>query len=183
MASLQDQLLKAGLVDKNTAKKVSKEKQKANKAARKSGGKLSAANSSEVNAIKAQNAERDRELNRKKQEAAEAKAIAAQIRQLIELNKADRSAGEIGYNFVYEKKVKTIYVTEDIQTQIALGRLIIVSTESTNQSPFELVPKAVASKIAERDASRIIENTADQKYDDQEEDDYADYKVPDDLMW
>ncbi len=182
MASLQDQLLKAGLVDKNTAKKVSKEKHKASKEARKSSGKSSGNTQTAANAMKAKNAERDRELNRQKQEAAQIKAIAAQIRQLIDLNKMDRSAGDLGYNFVYEKKVKTIYVTEEIQVQISNGRLVIVSTNSSEKSPFEIVPRAVAEKIAERDPARIIQNTAEANNVD-EEDEYASYKVPDDLMW
>ena len=47
---------------------------------------------------------------------------------------------------------------------------------------FELVPKVVATKITERDAARVVVNEqADSN--PKEDDPYADYEIPDDLMW
>jgi uncharacterized protein YaiL (DUF2058 family) len=47
---------------------------------------------------------------------------------------------------------------------------------------YDIVPRAVATKIAERDESAIIVAN-DQSAEDEADDEYADYKVPDDLMW
>jgi len=183
MASLQDQLLKAGLVDKNTAKKVSKAKHKANKASKKSKAESSQSQEQSTNAMKALHAERDRELNRKKQEAAEAKAIQAQIRQLIEMNKIDTSDGEIAYNFAVENKVKTLYVTEQVQSSLGNGQLAIVRFVKGNQSRFDIVAKGIADKIAQRNPEIVVYQSTNQEEDASEDDPYADFKVPDDLMW
>ena len=66
MASLQDQLLKAGLVDKHKAKLASKEKQKQANLARKSGGKTVDAAKATARQRHAEKVEKDRKLNQKK---------------------------------------------------------------------------------------------------------------------
>ncbi len=183
MTSLQDQLLKAGLVDKNTAKKVSKEKHKANKASKKSKAESRESRQQSTNAMKALHAERDRDLNRMKQEAAELKAIQAQIRQLIELNKVDISDGEVAYNFAVENKVKTLYVPERVRSSLGSGRLAIVKFEKGDQSRFEIVANGIANKIAQRNPETVVYQSSATEDDANEDDPYADFKVPDDLMW
>ena len=49
-------------------------------------------------------------------------------------------------------------------------------------SHYELVPKAVAEKIQQRDDKRIILFDSNDAGVD-ENDPYADYTVPDDLIW
>jgi len=68
--ALQDQLLKAGLVDKKKTDKVQKAKRKKQKMARK--GQAAEVNEAALNAQreKARQTEHDRELNRQRQEAA-----------------------------------------------------------------------------------------------------------------
>ena len=113
MASLQDQLLKAGLIDKNKAQKAKKDRQKQANLVRKSGARTD----NEVRVLAqqehAKKLARDRDLNLEKQQESNQKAVAAQVKQLIELNKLDRDQGEIAYNFVYRNKVKNIGVTEE----------------------------------------------------------------------
>ena len=142
MASLQDQLLKAGLVDKQKANLANKQKQ-AN-LVRKSGAKTDNSIKKAAQEQQRQRVERDRELNRKKQEESQHKAIAAQIRQLIEVNKLDRDQADVAYSFVYENKVKNIYVTEDQKTHLTQGRLAIVTLTSIKGRLFEIVPMQVA---------------------------------------
>jgi len=182
MASLQDQLLKAGLVDKNRANKAKKEKQKKVKAARGSG----AAISNEVSALAqqelAKKVERDRELNLLRQKQSSLKAITAQIVQLVEMNRLDTSDGEIAYSFVFDNKVKKMYLGEELKNQLLAGRLAIVTIMKNKQRKFELVPAPVAEKIAQRDDSCVVQ--LNEKVETEGEDDpYADYKIPDDLMW
>ncbi|MDH3380555.1 MAG: DUF2058 domain-containing protein, partial [Gammaproteobacteria bacterium] len=144
MASLQDQLLKAGLVDKHKAKLASKEKQKQANLARKSGGKTVNAAKAAAQQRHAERVEQDRALNRKKQDIARQKAIAAQVKQLIEVNKLDRNQGEISYSFEYENKIKSILVTEDQKNHLTSGYLAVVVTNSTAGSQFEIVAAQVA---------------------------------------
>ena len=188
MSSLQEQLLKAGLVDENKLKQAAKEKQKHSKHTRKTAGKSAAAkpDAKKIAAEKrhAQQVARDRALNDKRKQALEQKEIAAQVRQLIDSNKIDRSKGEIPYSFVYRKKIKKLYIGETEKNGLASGRLAIVTTVINHEGRrFELVPMEVARKIAERDPETVIELNQQDSSASAEDDPYADYKIPDDLTW
>lgn len=177
--SFQDQLLKAGLVDDKKLKKVKKENYKKNK---QNSGKDSAIdNEAKRLAQKAitEKAERDRQLNRKIKEETEQKAIQAQIRQLIEMNRIAKVDGDSSYNFVDNNVVKTLHVSAEIHRQISNGRLAIVRLDEGH----ELVPAQVAERIEMRDPSVVILRNDKQKSESLDDDPYADYQVPDDLMW
>ena len=77
------------------------------------------------------------------------------------------------------KKIKSIYVTEEQQKQLARDQIVIVSLEG---GLFELVPKKAAEKIAQRDPTSVIENKVTESTV-QADDPYADYQIPDDLVW
>jgi uncharacterized protein YaiL (DUF2058 family) len=183
MASLQEQLLKAGLVDKSRANKAKKEKLKQSKVTRHAGAKTVNKEKTAAQREQAKRVERDRELNQQRQKQAEQKAILAQIKQLIELNKIDRGSGEIAYSFVYKNKVKKIFVTADIKQQLSQGRLAIVRLILKSERLFEIVPTGVAEKIAQRDKNAVIHLNALDARTESEDDPYADYQVPDDLTW
>lgn len=175
--SLQNQLLKMGLVDEKKVKQAKKDK---HKQAKQQGKKAVVVDEAKrlAQQVAAQKAERDRELNRQRKEEAERKALAAQVHQLIEANRLPKGEGDIAYNFNDEGKVKRLYVTEQMQRQLGLGRLAIVKLDEQ----YELVPTAVAEKIRQRDESCVILcNEPEQNSD--EDDPYADYQIPDDLMW
>jgi uncharacterized protein YaiL (DUF2058 family) len=188
MSSLQEQLLKAGLVDENKLKQATREKHKTGRQQRKNKGKSSRnkapAAQTEAQIRQQKRIERDRELNEKRGRALEQKAIAAQVKQLIENNKIDRSKGEIPYSFVYRSKVKKMYIGETEKNLLAAGKLAIVTLVINHEGRrFELVPTDVAQKIAERDAEAVIELGAGDDSAGDEDDPYADYKIPDDLTW
>jgi uncharacterized protein YaiL (DUF2058 family) len=174
--SLHDQLLKAGLVDK---KKVQASKKQKHKQRTQSKG-ITEAEQAKLDAQKAreEKAAKDRELNRQRQQEAERKAIIAQIRQLIEINRVTERDGETAYNFTDEKKIKRIYITDALVDQLSRGNLAIVTLDEQ----YELVPRQVAEKISQRDESVIIQLVENTSQED-EDDPYADYKIPDDLMW
>ena len=182
MASLQDQLLKAGLVDKNKANKAKKEKQKKSRAARGSGTTIT--NETAIAAKREQHkkVERDRQLNLQKQKESTQKAVAAQIIQLVEMNRLDSDDDEIAYSFVYGNRVKKINLSEELKNQLLAGRLAIVTILKNGQRKFVIVAAAVAEKIAQRDESCLVQ--LNEKVENEGDDDaYAEYKVPDDLMW
>ncbi|MCK4706234.1 MAG: DUF2058 family protein, partial [Gammaproteobacteria bacterium] len=67
-------------------------------------------------------ANRDRELNKRKQEQARQKALSAEIDQLIKTNRIERDQScEIAYNFEHQKKIKRIYLNEEVQKQVVSG--------------------------------------------------------------
>ncbi len=177
--SLQEQLLKSGLVSAAQAKSVKSDKRKQAQQQRKNGVEIVDEAKELAQKAQAEKIERDRELNQLRQQQEEQKQLAAQIKQIIELNRMPRDAEGLAYNFTDDNKVKRLYVSEAMRDQIAEGRLAIVKL-GTN---YEVVSAEVARKIQQRDASSVIvfnqQNTAVDPVDDA----YAAYQVPDDLIW
>lgn len=182
MASLQEQLIKAGLVDERKAKKAAQEKQKQANQARRNKSRPQKPVNSAAQQRKAKQAERERLLNEKHQQQRKQKEIAAQVKQLIETNKLDRSKADISYRFVYKKKIKTIQVTEEQKKQLTSGQMVIATMVLPNLRAFEIVSPAIAQKIAERDETAVVTFEDDKKEADAD-DPYADYQIPDDLTW
>jgi uncharacterized protein YaiL (DUF2058 family) len=178
MSSLQDQLLKAGLVDAKKAKQVNKDKRKQTKVAKKTGQPQVDETREAVERARAEKAARDRALNAERDAAAREKAIAAQIKQLVESNKQSKGGGDIAYNFTFERKIKKIYVSEAVRNHLAAGRLMIVGLDEN----FELVPRVIAEKISERKPDAVVQPPADSNQPE-EDDPYAEFQIPDDLMW
>lgn len=175
--TLQEQMLKAGLV---TSKKVAKVQRTAKK---------SRAQSREARAAVEENKkaqlERDKQLSKQQKQAALSKEYKAQVKQLIEMNRIDVSRGDIGFNFTDKNTIKKIMVDKLTQAQLISGRLAIARLVAGNggENEYVIIPASVADKIAQRDANSIVLNSALSLEEQDEEDPYADFKVPDDLMW
>jgi uncharacterized protein YaiL (DUF2058 family) len=177
--SLQEQLLKSGLVSAAKAKSIKSDKRKQTQQQRKN--KVEVLDEAKDLAQKAQaeKIERDRELNQIRQQQEEHKQLAAQIKQIIELNRLPRDAEGLAYNFTDDNKVKRLYVSEAMRDQIAEGKLAIVKIGQQ----YEVVSAEVARKIQTRDTSSIILFNQPDKSAAVADDPYAAYEVPDDLIW
>ena len=180
MSSLQDQMLKAGLIDSKKVKKATREKRKAQKMQKNTKEVVIDEAKAAAARVQLEKVERDRKLNQARKAAAEAKAVTAQIKQLIEMNRQPKGDDDdaVAYNFSDGKNVKKIYVSSEARQQLAKGRLAIVKLGDS----YELVPAIVADKIKQRDESVVLsqqEASAELKEDDL----YSDHKIPDDLMW
>jgi uncharacterized protein len=181
MASLQDQLLKAGLIDTKKAKQANKEKRKETNVARRSAEPVVDEVKQSAEQARLEKIERDRELNRKLNEELQQKALAAQIKQLIQNHRQSKGAGnnDVEYNFTDGKLIKKMRVSPLVQEQIVRGVLAVVKLGEG----YELVPRIVADKIAQRDETAVVvANTKTSNHVD-EDDPYKDYVIPDDLMW
>lgn len=178
MTSLHEQLLKAGLVDKKKVKQAGHDKSKQKKVERTTG--TQSVNEARLAALDAQNknVERTRELNAQRDAIAKQKAIMAQITQMVHQSRQNKGIGDIAYNFTHGTKVERIYVSAEVQAHLTAGRLVIIRLGDAT----ELVPKIVADKIAERDPSLVVtvKKTSTQV---DENDPYAAFQIPDDLMW
>lgn len=178
MVSLQEQLLKAGLVDKKKVKRVNQAKTQQKKLERRTG--VQEVDETRQAVLEAREREREtvRQLNAKRDEEARKKAIYAQIVQMVQQSRQGRGAGDIAYNFTFGTKIERIHVSAAVRDQLAAGQLVIVRLGEAT----ELVPKVVADKIAERNPDIVVRV---KKADTipAEDDPYADYKIPDDLMW
>jgi len=176
--SFGDQFLKAGLVDKTRLSKVQKSKSRQEKLKQKQKIEVVDEAAAAARQVAAEKVARDRELNRRQKEEAERRAVLAQVRQLVELNRVPRDEGEIGYNFQDGTAVRKIYVTAAVHDKLARGLLAIARLGDH----YEVIPAVVAEKIILRDPSCIVSNETT-RLETGEDDPYADYKVPDDLMW
>jgi uncharacterized protein YaiL (DUF2058 family) len=179
--TLFDQLKKSGLVDKKKATAAKKEKHKRikQKKGKKQQVKPLLASKRWAQEAQAEKTARDRELNRKRKQDSEQKSIAAQVKQLILQNRIEEHAGGVGFNFVDGKQVQRLYVTKEIQEQLTGGVLAIVKLDKT----YELIPSAVAEKVKLRDSACVLLCNVIKQEAGDEDDPYAEYQVPDDLMW
>ncbi|WP_410013952.1 DUF2058 domain-containing protein [Sodalis sp. C49] len=175
--TLQEQMLKAGLV---TSKKIAK----VQKTAKKSRAQAREAREAVEENKKAQ-LERDKQLSEQQKQAALSKEYKAQVKQLIEMNRINIARGDIDFNFTDNNLIKKIAVDKLTQSQLISGRLAIARLVDDNSgvSKYAIIPASVADKIAQRDANSIVLNSALSQEEQDEEDPYADFKVPDDLMW
>ncbi len=175
--TLQEQMLKAGLVSSKKLEKVQRTAKKSRVQARE------AREAVEVN--KKAQVERDKELSEQQKQAALSKEYKAQVKQLIEMNRIVISKGNISYNFTDNNLIKNISVDKTTQAQLISGRLAIARLVADNgrDNDYAIIPAVVANKIAQRDASSIVLSVELSQEAQDEEDPYADFIVPDDLMW
>jgi len=175
--SLKDQLLSAGLTDTKKAKA-------AERALKQQKQKQRRGDVNEIDELRAQTeatrlakAEEDLARNQALIEAQRAREITAQINQMIK-DAAIKASGEIKYQFVHGT-IKAIYVDQESWNHLAGGRLAIVQAE---EESYKVLPTKVAQRIAERgDVFVFIAEKTKQTVD--EDDPYAAYQIPDDLMW
>ena len=179
--SLREQLLKAGLVTEKQAKQA--ERQTGQQAhLRKKGSVPDPTPKQKAAAQQAAAAKiaRDLELNRKQQEKAQRRALAAELRQLVEQLRVPRPESDEYYNFVDGGRVRRLQITPELRARLAAGTVSIVRYDGR----YDLVPADVLERIRERHADAIVANpVADSPSPPAEDDPYKDFVVPDDLTW
>ncbi len=146
--SFQDQLLKSGLVNKKQANKTKHEK-RANRKKNKGKSPSPETNKAlqEKLAKEKLNRERNIELKKEKQKLENL----AQVRQLIETNRLNLDDYEEPYYFAVGKKIKKLFVNEEIAKRLSNGQLAIVKLDDY----FEIVSAKVAEQITSRDQDAL----------------------------
>ncbi|MBA2237839.1 MAG: DUF2058 domain-containing protein [Lysobacter sp.] len=177
---LQDQLLKAGLVKKHKLAEAVREQDRKRHAKQPA---APAADEVDTQRLQAERAERDRALSAQRNAQARAGELRAQVRQIVESNKLPRE-GEIAYRFSDGDKIREVLVNEALRAQLAKGSLVI----ARHEAGYELIPRAAAQKVYERDASMIVLDHGRVAADaagceDPDDDYYKQFQVPDDLIW
>lgn len=145
----QDQLLKAGLVNKKQANKAKREKHLSRKQKKE---KSTAEISNKVREEQAALAKRNRELNQQRAEENRQREQKAQVKQLIENNRLDQDDRGERYNFVEQNQIKRIYVSDEMADQLSRGLLAIVKLGDS----YEVVPAKVARQIVSRDKEAML---------------------------
>jgi len=178
---LQEQLLKAGLVKKSKVAEVAREQNKARHAKGPSGPNEIQL---EAERARADKAERDRALAAERKAQARITELRAQARQIIDDKKVPRS-GESEYRFTADGAIRTLLVNDDLRRQLSSGALVIARVGDR----YELLPRAAGDKVRERDASMIVldhgqgAGTGPAATTSDDDAYYAQFQVPDDLIW
>ena len=178
--SLQDELLKAGLIDKKKIDQAAKQKKAAKKKkVAKKKSRPAPVIDPEIQRQRDEKAARDRELNQQRDEVRRQREVNAQVRQLVSKNRHPRVERDedIPFHFENKGKIKRLFVSPETHQMITDRKLIIVN----DNGQFELVPPPIAEKIRSRNPSLVID--LPEETQPAEDDPYADFKVPDDLMW
>lgn len=175
--SLQDQLLKAGVANRKQAKGAKKARNERTQLERQGKAGESEASRQAREAREAER-ERSRTLNRERQAEVERRAVQAQIRELVRLNRIT-VRGELPYRYTVGTTIHTLHLAAAERDALINGALAIARVDDT----AEIVPRQVAEKIRERDPDAILLDAAAGSADEAADDAYADYPVPDDLMW
>ena len=130
--SLQEQLLKSGLVSTGQARAVKSEKHKQTKQLHHNKILISDDVKEQAQKAKLEQANKDRELNQQRKQEDENKQLAAQVIQLIEQNRlpkdnalAGHSDDSIAYHFTDNNKVKVLYVSKAVREKLTQGQLAI----------------------------------------------------------
>ncbi|WP_347988019.1 DUF2058 domain-containing protein [Methylomonas sp. AM2-LC] len=177
--SLQEQLLQSGLASDAKAKQVKTDKRKQSKLQRSQGIEIVDELKINLEQTRLQQAERDRELNLLRKQTEEKKALLAQIKQIVTLNRIEQDVNGVLYQFNHLNKVKTVYVSENVRLALISGRIGIICVD--NQ--YEMVPAEIARKIVSRDAESVVLLNENSQEVHATEDPYAAYQIPDDLIW
>ena len=203
--SLQDQLLGAGLIKKQKANNIQTAKKKAKKKSQATNTVLKNEAAELAEKARIEEQQKSQALNEKHKQEAQQKEVQAQIRQMIKMNaiqKIDKKAAadrELTYNFTDNNKIKNMLVSAENHTLISRGIIAIARIAKTvngdenkqELADYFLIPAEAARKISERDNESIVllndyasKDKANYQDNTKDEDDpYADFEVPDDLMW
>ncbi len=177
--ALQEQLLKAGLASKQKVRDVKTQKRRDKKARVDDG---SSALKSDIAEQKLLQAEKDKALN--EQRFAEATAR-GQVRGLVseftQFAIKIPSHAEVKFNYTLDNKIYSVYIDEKIQSELLKGLLGIVRYEDKSY----LVPHKLAERVnlLVPQWCGYLWKQDERKAVEVEDDPYADYAIPDDLMW
>lgn len=108
------------------------------------------------------------------------KQLKAQIKLLIEENKLDDWKGEIAYRYLVDKRIRELYVNEKTQQALAARELSITRLNGATY----MIPSAIALQIKEINPQwSVFNNEPIDENAEVESEEYADFKVPDNLTW
>ncbi len=176
---MQEQLLKAGLVKKGKVAEVVRDQTRARH------GKKPIALTAEqrdVERLRQDKIERDRALAAERNAQGKVRELRLQARQLIVDGKL-AAEGERVYRFADGAAFRSLLASDAQSRQLASGALVVARLDDS----YVLVPRAVADKVAARDATAIVVDHGSSEQKSAAADDdaayYSRFEVPDDLVW
>ncbi len=183
MASLQDQLLKGGLTTKQKTRQANTDKRKKNKQKRSGvqhGASLQEQVKQDLAKAKIEKQDKDNALNEQKKQQLADKEQILRIKQILTHHQIKNIEGDNEYNYTFGSKIKKLALDTVTHKALVNGRLSLCGLDDTTY----VVTRETAEKLAELDEHVVLvqnDKITDEQID--EDDPYADYQIPDDLMW
>lgn len=174
--ALQAQLLKAGLVDNKKAKKLSKQAVHEQRTGQSNEAELKA----KIEKDQQEKLAKDQALSLEKKRVLDEKTVQANVIQMISHHKIKDTDGDVSYQFIDESKIKKVYINQQIYNALVSGSLVVAK----DHDRYAFLPKALAERINDKMEGFILINNSENNAEvTDEEDPYAAYVIPDDLMW
>ncbi len=174
-SSLQEQLLKAGLVSEADLNRSKKQEHKSRK---RSGRKRAASAASvDVNRRREEQHERDKALNEARERERREKELRSQVRELVLSSSMNAQNADVPYNLVKNGRIRRIYVTPEQRDGLAAGSLAVTSARGRHH----VVPAEIGQRIQALLPEYFVYHVLPQS--SAADDEYAEFKVPDDLTW
>lgn len=182
--SLRDQLLKAGFSAPTREQKAGSGKRK-----RKSGNKKSPRSGKPRSTAAGDSGEHYPPMKDlptleqvEQQEREKKKAVKAAIKKLIEDNRVTHT-GSNAYSYQLGNRVRQLFVNDECRQKLGRGELVITRLNGNTH----LVGPETGKEILDLNPDWMVimprENDTQDDRRDGDDDDYGDYKVPDDLIW
>ena len=102
---------------------------------------------------------------------------------MIKQHQLTDTQGEVSYQFIDNSKIKKLYVTQKLYEQIVAGHVVIARLEDNQTLDYALLPRPLADRIESKLTGFIIVSNDKSDIELEEDDPYAAYVIPDDLMW
>jgi hypothetical protein len=98
---------------------------------------------------------------------------------MIKQHQLTETNGDISYQFVDNSKVKKLFITQKLYDQIVAGHVVIARLDNS----YALLPRPLADRIDSKMTGFMVVSNDTAEDELAEDDPYAAYVIPDDLMW
>ena len=178
--SLQDQLKNSGLVSKKKSQQLDAEKRKKIKAQNKC-QKIDNEIAEKVKHAELQKKQDDQKRNQQQQQQVKQNEEKARIKQIVGQAKIKDYEGDTAFNFQFNNKVKTLYLNKENYDYLVTGSIGLCQIDNV----IFILPNSTVSKINEINPVYVVlhQDKLNTTLKTGEGDPYADYHIPDDLMW
>jgi len=166
--SLQEQLLKSGLISEDQLKDA---KKKPSKPAKKK-------NKPKKQQVKT-NARPAPTPTPNPEQILKEKNLRTEVKKLLRSYKLNDKTGEVPYNYSVNNQVKRFYVTKQQQDQLIEGKLAIANWNDISY----LIPFEAVAELTKLYPKIDISHVNNEELKTSDDDPYADYVVPDDIKW
>ena len=150
--SLQEQLLKAGMVDKKQVKQAEHEKRVQNTKKKKDGISSSDCAKIKLRQQQSEQAKQHQKLSTEQNRQRQHKANQAAAKQLIKNSQLPLEEGDVVYRYVAAGKILQIFVNQDIADKLSAGRLGLAKDDKD----IVLIPADTVLKVIKRDEDSIL---------------------------